>query len=113
MNNLAIELSATGKADEARTLEEQALEIRRRTLDQPQEKPDPSADGPRWTPLFNGKDLTGWTVDGGDRGSWRVDGGDLVVDGSGDRNEERLLAERPRVRRLPPPLRVPAVREVQ
>ena len=67
------------------------LEIRRRTLDRPQEKPDPSVDGPGWTALFNGNDLTGWTIDSGDRTAWRVEEGDLVVNGSGDWKKSGFL----------------------
>ncbi len=38
--------------------------------------------GRPWTPLFNGKDLSGWKVDPKQPGHWRVEGGALV--GSGD-----------------------------
>ena|GEM_PF-3518218 len=38
--------------------------------------PEQSADG--WLPLFNGKDLTGWTVIGS--GDWKVKDGELVVE---------------------------------
>ncbi len=45
-------------------------------------------------PLFNGKDRTGWTVDGGSAESWRVEGGELVVTGPGDfRKLSYLLTE--------------------
>ena len=37
-----------------------------------------------WIPLFNGKDLTGWSIDAGLGNSWRVDDGNLVVTGPGD-----------------------------
>jgi serine/threonine protein kinase len=40
--------------------------------------PPKAADG--FTPLFNGKDLTGWRITG-DRAAWRVERGELVVDG--------------------------------
>ena len=42
-------------------------------------------------PLFNGKDLTGWLVDGGDVDAWRVEDGELVGRGSGQ--IEWLLTE--------------------
>ena len=32
-----------------------------------------------WASLFNGKDLTGWVVDGGDQEAWQVKSGELVV----------------------------------
>jgi hypothetical protein len=38
--------------------------------------PEESADG--WLPLFNGKDLTGWTVVGS--GDWKVKDGELVIE---------------------------------
>ena len=41
--------------------------------------------------MFNGKDLTGWTIDSGDLTSWRVEEGDLVVNGSGDKNKIGFL----------------------
>ena len=49
----------------------------------PVDKPTVPTEGD-WNPLFNGKDLTGWTIDTGPRNSWRVDDGNLVVTGPGD-----------------------------
>lgn len=37
-----------------------------------------------WTPLFNGRDLSGWEVAHGEAGSWFVENGLLVTNGSGD-----------------------------
>ena len=46
-----------------------------------------------WVSLFNGNDLTGWTVDGGDSTAWRVAAGELIaVDRSG-KEQEWLLTE--------------------
>ena len=42
-------------------------------------------------PLFNGKDLTGWTIDGGVPESWRVDSGEIVVNGPGDYRRNGFL----------------------
>ncbi len=50
-----------------------------------------------FVPLFNGKDLTGWVVNSGDKNAWQVKGGELVVSGT---EEDRfwtqgyLLSER-------------------
>lgn len=41
-------------------------------------------EGPRWEPLFNGKDLTGWTVVGPER--WTVEDGTLVGEGIHGKN---------------------------
>jgi predicted DNA-binding protein (UPF0251 family) len=43
-------------------------------------KPMPPADP--WVSLFNGKDLTGWFVEGGDPGAWQVEGDELLIDGA-------------------------------
>jgi serine/threonine protein kinase len=47
-----------------------------------------------FAPLFNGKDLTGWTVDGNDRQTWRVERGQIAVSGSGYRTRTWLLSEK-------------------
>lgn len=48
-----------------------------------------------WVPLFNGKDLTGWFVEGGDPGTWRVERGELLVDAArGGRRYNWLLTEK-------------------
>ena len=45
--------------------------------------------------LFNGKDLTGWTVDSGFHSAWRVEDGELVVTGQGSwENLGFLLSDR-------------------
>jgi beta-lactamase regulating signal transducer with metallopeptidase domain len=35
----------------------------------------------QWVQLFNGNNLAGWFVEGGDSGAWQVEHGELVVDG--------------------------------
>lgn len=49
-----------------------------------------------WEPLFNGRDLTGWIVDGGPKSAWRVERGELVADGGTDgyANNGWLLTQR-------------------
>ncbi len=34
---------------------------------------------PRWEPLFNGRDLTGWVFDGGEKTGWEWKNGELVM----------------------------------
>src|SRR5262249_10244179 len=68
-----------------------ALEIQRSSRDRSGDTPGASASRAGWTPLFNGKDLSGWTVDSGERGSWRVENGDLVADGTGDATRSGYL----------------------
>ncbi len=52
-----------------------------------------TADG--FVPLFNGKDLTGWTVDGDDPKSWTVEDGVLLGHGGADyRTRNYLLTDR-------------------
>ncbi len=60
----------------------------------PASTPDPAqADG--FYPLFNGKDLIGWQIDGGQPSAWRVDDGHLIASGSGDyRQQTFLLSEK-------------------
>jgi hypothetical protein len=48
-----------------------------------------------FTPLFNGKDLTGWRVPAGDNGHWRVVGGVIDYDaGSEAAGEKHLWTEK-------------------
>jgi formylglycine-generating enzyme required for sulfatase activity/WD40 repeat protein len=43
-----------------------------------------------FVPLFNGKDLTGWVVDGGEEDAWQVKNGELVVHAAAeDRNKHQ------------------------
>ncbi len=52
-----------------------------------------AAPAPAFVPLFNGKDLSGWSADPGDPRSWRVERGELVsVGGAG--NNRWLLTEK-------------------
>jgi hypothetical protein len=44
-----------------------------------------------FTPLFNGKDLTGWRVPAGDNGHWRVVGGVIDYDASSEAVGEKHL----------------------
>ena len=39
----------------------------------------PSSDESGFQSLFNGRDLSGWKVDGVDSGGWRVEGGEIVA----------------------------------
>lgn len=63
-------------------------------------KPAQAADAQRWTPLFNGKDLSGWTVKCQPRDAqktfWSVQNGELVCDSVGhkDHNYVWLLSEK-------------------
>ncbi|MGA2701592.1 MAG: family 16 glycoside hydrolase [Isosphaeraceae bacterium] len=47
-----------------------------------------------FAPLFNGRDLTGWTVDGNDSSGWRVEGGEIVASGRGWSRSDFLLTDR-------------------
>jgi hypothetical protein len=38
----------------------------------------PTSPRPQFQPLFNGRDLSAWVVDSGDRNAWRVENGELV-----------------------------------
>lgn len=47
--------------------------------------------------LFNGKDLTGWVVDGGDESNWQLKANELVVQGTEEghfRSQDYLLTQR-------------------
>jgi len=60
-------------------------------------KPDARDEGSKdtWTPLFNGKDLTGWGVEGDNPEAWRVENGELLVDAAkGGRRYNWLLTEK-------------------
>jgi hypothetical protein len=62
-------------------------------------KPDspPVAANDGFVSLFNGKDLTGWVVDSGDKNAWGVKNGELVVHAAEDDswwNQGYLLTER-------------------
>lgn len=59
----------------------------------PASDPPPAAE-PRFTPLFNGTDLSGWVVDGGPAGEWRVEDGALVTTGTRNGPQTWLLSER-------------------
>ena len=54
----------------------------------------PSSDETGFQPLFNGRDLAGWMVDGGDGSGWRVEGGEIVAVGEGDHSYDFLLSDR-------------------
>jgi lysophospholipase L1-like esterase len=55
----------------------------------------PAADSDGWTPLFNGKDLTGWTIESGDAESWKVRDNAIVTTGTGGLADETwLLSEK-------------------
>ena len=60
-----------------------------------------TADGTDWTVLFNGKDLTGWTVkcvpDDSDKEFWRVEDGAILADSMGRKEHDYiwLLTDRP------------------
>ncbi|MFI5455908.1 MAG: SUMF1/EgtB/PvdO family nonheme iron enzyme [Isosphaerales bacterium] len=61
------------------------------------DEPAPGRAG--WVSLFNGKDLTGWVVDGGDENAWQAKSGELVVHGAekdsgGGKGQGYLLTER-------------------
>jgi serine/threonine protein kinase len=58
---------------------------------QPPESPSPAPPEPEpWTPLFNGKDLTGWTWHHGYTHQWRIEDGVLIGYGT----SERLVLQR-------------------
>ena len=48
----------------------------------------------RFVPLFNGKTLDGWTIDGDDKGGWSVGDGEIVAHGTGEANRSYLLTDR-------------------
>ena len=54
--------------------------------------PAPAAAGP--VPLFDGKTLAGWVVDGGDTGEWAVEDGAITTTGGPGRPRTWLLTER-------------------
>lgn len=47
-----------------------------------------------FVPLFNGKDLTGWFVEGGDAKAWTVADGEIIAWGKDWRTRNYLLSER-------------------
>jgi len=48
----------------------------------------------QWTPLFNGKDLTDWVVDGGHEENFRVDDGAILASGATAGTRSYLLSDR-------------------
>jgi hypothetical protein len=48
----------------------------------------------RFVPLFNGKDLSGWFVEGGDPKSWTVADGEIIAWGQDWKTRNYLLSER-------------------
>lgn len=62
---------------------------------EPDPEPEPPpAPPPQFVSLFNGTDLTGWVVDGGDPTEWRVEGGALATTGRRDGPQTWLLSAR-------------------
>jgi hypothetical protein len=57
----------------------------------PPEVPPPAAREEGFVPLFNGKDLGGWILNGPDRASWRVSGDELVANAAGPAHEQTWL----------------------
>jgi hypothetical protein len=54
-----------------------------------------SAQGPDgFTPLFNGRDFTGWKVPAGDNGHWRIVDGVIDYDAESEAREKHLWTER-------------------
>jgi uncharacterized protein (TIGR03067 family) len=47
-----------------------------------------------FVPLFNGKDLTGWFVENGDRKQWKVIDGTIIASGHGLKSLNHLLSKR-------------------
>jgi hypothetical protein len=47
-----------------------------------------------FVPLFNGKDLTGWLVDGGDAKAWAATDGEIIAWGEDYRSRNYLLTDR-------------------
>jgi hypothetical protein len=59
--------------------------------------PAPQPDGDGFVSLFNGKDLTGWVVDSGDKGAWEAKDGELAMRAAEDGSwwkQGYLLTER-------------------
>ena len=51
-------------------------------------------DDSAFEPLFNGKDLSGWKVDGGDAAMWGVENGAIIARGQKARTRNYLLTDR-------------------
>src|SRR5918994_462829 len=47
-----------------------------------------------FTPLFNGRDFTGWKVPAGDNGHWRIVDGVIDYDAESEAKEKDLWTER-------------------
>jgi serine/threonine protein kinase len=58
------------------------------------DQPQGSAGETAWKSLFNGKDLTGWTVDGGQASQWSVAGGAIVGQSSDFNSRNYLLSSK-------------------
>jgi len=52
----------------------------------------PSPSKPQWTSLFNGANLNGWQMDGGEPGTWTVRDGVIVATAASGRQESWLLS---------------------
>lgn len=49
---------------------------------------------PDFVPLFNGKDLTGWTVDGGDAKQWKIENKAIVATSASYKSRNYILSEK-------------------
>ncbi len=47
-----------------------------------------------WTKLFNGKDLSGWSIDGGDGTQWSVEDGVIVAESASAKTRAYILSDR-------------------
>ena len=56
--------------------------------------PPRTAQEPKWTKLFNGKDLNGWSVNGGDGRQWRVQRGVIVGESASAKTQAYILSDR-------------------
>ncbi len=54
----------------------------------------PKAAAPEFRPLFNGKDIAGWSIDGDDKAGWSVEDGALVARGADWKTRNYLITDR-------------------
>ncbi len=91
-NKLADALGAKGFPFSA--IDITATQVDAVTQAKPKEARQPADEGASWTPLFNGKDLSGWSVQcrpkDRDKGYWRVDAGSILVDSVGHRDHNYI-----------------------
>src|SRR5262249_39083300 len=84
----------TGQAEPIKVRSEPIPVARAQPVEQVLQPSGPAAQVNGFVPLFNGKDLTGWHVESGDRARWAVEDGAIVGKSSDGLKRNYLLTDR-------------------